>query len=119
MPKKPISAPKCGIGSNRAKGVRRRAEKNVIDLGFGLVGDGGDLVRNGEDDVEVLGIKQFGFTILQPLGARQRLALGTAPRTARVVRDALVATAVALLDMAAQCRGATKLDGSHGTALCR
>jgi hypothetical protein len=74
MPKKPISAPKCGIGSNRAKGVRRRAEKNVIDLGFGLVGDGGDLVRNGEDNVEVLGIEQFGFTILQPLGAP---AIGT------------------------------------------
>jgi hypothetical protein len=67
-------------------------------------------VRDGEDDVEVFGIEQVGLTIVEPLGARQRLALGAAPRAARVVPDALVTTAIALLDMAAKRRGATKLD---------
>jgi hypothetical protein len=35
-------------------------------------------LRDG-DDFEVFGIEQFSWTILQPLGARQRLAHGTAP----------------------------------------
>ena len=57
------------------------------------------------------------LTILQPLRARQRLALRAVPVAAAVERDALVAAGITLLDMPAQRRGAAALDGAHHAQL--
>ena len=84
------------------------------------MGDGGDLLRHGEDDVEVWRCEELGLSVLKPLGARQRLAFWAVAIAARVVRDALVAAGIALLDVAAQRGRATLLDRRHDPALrCR
>ena len=57
--------------------------------------------------------------VLEPLRARQRLALRAVPIAAAVEGDALVAAGVALLDMAAERRRAAALDGAHDAALRR
>ncbi len=49
-------------------------EQDAIDDRLVLEGDGRDLVRHGEDDVEVLRRQELGLPVLQPLGAGQRLA---------------------------------------------
>ena len=41
--------------------------------------DGGNLFGQGEDDVEVFSIEEFGSTVLDPLGASQRLTLWAMP----------------------------------------
>ena len=80
-------------------------KQDVVDHRLVLVRDGCDLLRHGEDHVEVFDRQQFGLTILEPLRARQRLALRAMTIPAAVEGDALVAAGVALLDVAAQrCR---------------
>ena len=68
--------------------------------------------------MEVLDLgKQLGLPAFEPLRAGERLALGTMPIAARVVGDALMATRVALLDMAAECGGAAQFDRAHHAPL--
>lgn len=64
-----------GIGGDRAQGLRGRAEQDVVDLPLVLIGEDSDLLRYGEDHVEVLRVQQLGLAAFQPLGARQGLAL--------------------------------------------
>lgn len=49
-------------------------EQNVIDRLLILIGDGGDGLRDGEDDVEILGVEDLGLSILEPLGPGEGLA---------------------------------------------
>ena len=61
--------------------------------------------------------EQFGLPVFQPLRSGERLALGTMAISARVVGDALMATGIALFDVAAEGGGATPFDGAHGAQL--
>jgi hypothetical protein len=83
------------------------------------MGDGGDLLRYGEDDVEIWHCEELGSSVLKPLGTRQGLALWAVAIAARVVADALVAAGIALLDMATEGCRATLLDGGHDATLRR
>ena len=69
--------------------------------------------------MEILGIEKFRAAILKPLGAGERLALGTMAVGTRVVSVALAAALIAPLQMAAESGGSTKLDGSHNAPLRR
>ena len=42
-----------GVGGDSAQGLRRGAEENAVNHLFVLIGDGGNLFRYGEDDVEI------------------------------------------------------------------
>jgi hypothetical protein len=106
-----------GISADGAQGFSRRAEKNAVQHLFVLVGDGGDLFRHGEDNVEVFDGQQFGLAVFEPLGAGERLALGTVPVSAGVVGGALVAAGVTLLQVAAQSGGTAEFDGAHHAPL--
>src|SRR6476661_4105225 len=90
-----------GIGGYGAQGFGSGLEENAIDQFLILIGDGGNRFGHGENDVEVRAIEEFGFALLNPLGSRQRLALGAMAIAAGVVSDALMATVIALFDMAA------------------
>src|SRR5271170_1687637 len=57
--------------------------------------------------------------LLEPDGAGQRLALGAMPIAARVVGDPALAAVQAVLDMAAQRRGAADAQVAHRLALRR
>jgi hypothetical protein len=58
-----LRAEVLGISSNGAESLRGGAEENAVDHFFVLIGDGGDLFRHGEDDVEILDGQQFGWAI--------------------------------------------------------
>jgi hypothetical protein len=105
------------IGPDRAEGLGRRAKEDAGDRRFVRRGDGRDLVGHGEDDGELLAVEDLGPPALDPCGARQRLTLRAVPVCAGVIRDALVATGVARLDMAAARSGAARLDRGHDARL--
>jgi hypothetical protein len=69
--------------------------------------------------VEVLAIEQFSLAVLYPFGSRERLAFWAMPISTRVVRDPLMLTGVALLDVTTQGSSAAGFDGMHHTALRR
>ena len=107
-----------GIGGDGAQRLRRGAEQNTVDRSLVLTGDGGNLFRHGEHDVEILGIEKFRTAILKPFGAGQRLALRAVAIATGVVSVALMAALIALFQMAAERCGSTKLDGCHDASLC-
>ena len=114
-----LGAEMLWIGADDADRLGRGLEQDVVHDRLVLEGDGGDGRRHGEDDVEIRDRQQVGVTIGQPLGARQALALGAVPVATAVVGDADHAAVVALLDMAAERRGAASLDRGHDAALVR
>ena len=114
-----LCAEMLGIGGDRAQGFGGGVEQDVVDRSLVVMGHGGDLLRHGEDDVEVGHGEEFGSSVVKPLGTRQRLALWAVAIAARVVADALVAAGIALLDMAAERCGATLLDRRHDATLSR
>jgi hypothetical protein len=52
-----------------------------------------------------------------PMPARQLPITGSAHK-ARIITDALVVTAITVLDVAAKRRGSTQLNGAHDATLC-
>lgn len=105
------------IGRNRGQRLGRRRKQQAVDLGLVLIGDGADLGRQGEDNVEVGNRQQLGLARFQPRLRRPPLALGTVPIAAGVISDARVRTVLAALDMPAERRGATDLDRRHDAPL--
>jgi hypothetical protein len=67
------------IGGDRQHRLGRRAEQQVVDGGLILQCDLGDLVRQGEDDVEVSDRQQVGLALGQPRARGGALALGAVP----------------------------------------
>jgi hypothetical protein len=61
--------------------------------------------------------QQLGLSVSEPLRTSQTLALGAMPVAAAIVGDAHVPAVVALLDMAAERRGAARLNGGHDPTL--
>jgi hypothetical protein len=112
-----FSSEMFGIGGNGAQGFRRRLEENAVDHFLVLIRDGANLFRHGEDDVEVPAVEQLGLTVLNPLCARQALALCAMPIAAAVVGIALVGAAIALFEMAAEGGGPAQLDCTHDAPL--
>jgi hypothetical protein len=102
------------IGGDLTQRLRRRSEQDIVDNGLVLEGDDLDLLGHREHDVEVGHVEQFGLTVREPLGARETLALWATFVAARVVRDALMATIAARLDVTAKSGGAATLDREHG-----
>ena len=100
------------------EGLQRLAggtEKKVID-GFLIVhhlGDGVQLVWEGENHVEIGHGQQLGPASLHPAGAGHGLALGAVAVAAGVVVDALESAPIALLDMAAHLGCAALLYVAH------
>src|SRR5207244_12603826 len=102
------------IGGYLTQRLRRSSEQDIVDNSLVLEGDDLDLLGHREHDVEVGHVEQFGLTVREPLGARETLALWTTFIAARVVRDALMATIAACLDVTAKSGRAATLDRDHG-----
>src|SRR5439155_15020757 len=64
-------------------------------------------------DVKILTLQGLGAPVLDPRGPRERLTLGTVPIRAGVIRDALMATGVALFHMPTEYSSAARLDRGH------
>ena len=91
-----------GIGGDREQRLGRRAEQQVVDHRLVLIGDRGDLGRQGEDHVEVADRQQIGLAGGEPILRRRALALGAMAVAAGVVGDPAVAAILAALDMTAE-----------------
>ena len=67
--------------------------------------------------MEVLGVQELGLTILEPLSPGERLAFWAVAIRAGVIRVALMAAVVTLLQVTAENSSPADLDRSHDTAL--
>ena len=90
------------IGSNGAQRLGSCVEQDLVDRAGILEGNRGDLIGNGEDDMEILRIEKLLPPSLDPFRSGEPLALGATAGTAAVVRDPYFATAVALFDVASE-----------------
>ena len=113
-----FSSQMLGIGSNSGQSLGCGTKQNVVDDLFVLVSDGSDLLGDGEDDMEIVCREDFGGSLFNPCGTRERLALGAVAICAAVVARPLVITGVAAFEMPAKGCGTTHLDRSHDTPLC-
>ena len=83
------------------------AEKQVVEQSLVLQHERRQLMRRGEDDVEVGHGQQLSRTRGQPSGACVALALGAMPVAARVIGDGVMSAAGASIAMTTQrCRAA-------------
>ena len=67
--------------------------------------------------MEVFDGQEFGLAVLEPLGAGEGLAFWTVAISAAMVRGALVAAGVTLLQVAAQSGSTAEFDGAHHAPL--
>jgi hypothetical protein len=106
-----------GIASDGEQGLGAGAEQDIVnDLGI-LQGDGGELFGNGEDDVMVVDGQQFILLPHQPLGTRQRLALGAVAVAAGVIDVALIIALATGFDKTAEGGGTAGFNGAHDAQL--
>ena len=106
----PMRAPRCR-GSPAM--VRSASEQQIVDQRLVLIGDRGDLGRQGEDQVEVADREQIGLARGKPVLRRCALALGAMAVATRVVGNPAVAAIFAALDVPAEGGRAAALDGRH------
>ena len=66
-----FSSQMFGIGGDGGQGLGGGSKQNVVDNFFVLVSDGSDLFGDGEDDMEIVCRKNFGRSLLDPLGTRE------------------------------------------------
>ena len=116
--RQPVSAPRCLGSAAISRRVREGGPEEDVEQGaLVLQGDGGDLLGEREDQVEVLAREQLVTALLEPRFAGGPLALGAVAVAARAVAETAVAAAVALLDLAAEGGGAAELDGGQDAPL--
>src|SRR5437764_180067 len=78
------------------------AEEDAQNQLFVLVGDGGDLLRHGKDNVKIADLQEFGLPVFDPLRPSQGLALGAMPVAAAIEAIPFLATLIAAFEVAAQ-----------------
>jgi hypothetical protein len=93
------------------------AEQNCEDQPSVAEGERAQGGRQGEDDVEVVGVEDARHAPLDPARLAQALALGAVTVTAGVVGRALVAAGRAGVEVSAEGWGAADLDGANDRAL--
>ena len=112
-----LSAKVFWLGGDGDQGLGGGFEQDVVDHCLVLVGDVGDRLRQGEDDVEIGNVQQLGLPCRQPVFRRRALALGAMAVAARVVGDLGVGAVRTCCHVAAERRRTTALDGRHDLEL--
>ena len=106
-------APMLGIGSDGAQGLGHRLEQDVEDDPAIVERDLGDLLRQGEDHVEVGHRQELGGARLAPAVGGHPLTSRAVPVAAGVVLRMLAPAAVTGVDVPAEQGGAARLDRGH------
>ena len=114
-----LGAQMLGIGCDGGQGLGGGSEQNAVDEIFVLVRNGSDLFGNGEDDMKIVRLENFGCSFFDPLGTSERLTFWAMTVAATVVTGPLVITGVAPLEVTAEGCGSTHLDRGHDAALGR
>ena len=106
------------VGRHFRQGGGHASEQQIVERALVLQHQLGELVRHGEDDVEVLQRNQFAGARRHPAVARLRLALGAVAIAAGVEGEAEVFPAPgAAVAVSAERRRAAALDGPHDLML--
>jgi hypothetical protein len=100
-----------GIGGNLQKGLRTGAEQEVIEDLLVLQRQLTELMRQGEDNMDIGDRQEFVLASGDPLIPSSALALGAVPIAATIKGDGAIATARTLVAMAAERRGTATCDG--------
>ena len=104
----------AGIARDLQQGFGAGPEQQTVDEFLVLESQRSQLRRQGEDDMDVGRGQQFTTTRRDPAFARTGLTLRAVPVATAVVRDGgTMSAAGALIDMAAEGRGATARDGQQ------
>ena len=114
-----LGAQMLGIGSDGGQGLGRGAEENAVEENFVLVSDGSDRFGDGEDDMKIMRVENFGGSFLDPLRTSEGLTFWAMTVAAAVVAGPLVTAAVAALEMTAESCRAAHLDRGHDAPLSR
>ena len=109
-----VCAEVLGIGSELFEGLGSGVEEDTVEGALVSQGEGSELLRQGEDDVEVRGWQQVLFPVQDPSLSGEELTGGAMPVSAGVVGEGEGATVIALVEVAAQFRRSAGLDGAHG-----
>ena len=97
-----------GIASDFQKGFRTGAKQEIVEELLVLQHQRGQMTGKREDDMDVASREKFLATCLDPTVAGSSLTLWTMPVAAAVVGDGgPLAAAGALIEVTAQCGGAT------------
>jgi hypothetical protein len=64
-----LGAQMFGIGGDGLQRLGRGAEENAVDRRLVLMGDGGNLFGQRQNDVKILRGEKFGATVVEPPGA--------------------------------------------------
>lgn len=105
------------IGRDGPHRLGCRLEQQIVDQRLVVKGDGGDLGRQGEHDMEIAHRQQIRFPRFQPRSRRRALTLRTMPVTTAVVSDPPVPAVGAGFDVPAQRSGSAMLDRRHDLEL--
>lgn len=92
-------------------------EEDVVNHLLILIGDGGDLLRYGENHVEIRAVEQLSLTMLDPLRSGQALTLWAVAIPARVEAVVFITALVAAFEMTTENCRAAHFDSCHHTPL--
>jgi len=103
-----------GDGRHR---LGRRLEQQAVERSFVLVGDVGDLGRQGEDNVEIADRQQVGLALGKPCARGRTLAPRAVPVATAVIGNPPVPAVGAGLGVTAKRSGAAMFDSRHDLEL--
>src|SRR5215469_2142340 len=107
------------IGCDFEQSSCASSEQQMVEQARVLQSQDIQLVRYGEDHVEIAGVEEFAFPCRQPAFARLCLTLGAVPIATRVVGDGLITAARASIAMPTQGSCAATLNGTKGFELLK
>ena len=107
----------AGVGGDLTQAAGGGPEQQGVEAAAVLQGELGEGGRQGEHDMKILAVEQFGAALQEPAVACQSLALGTVAVAAGAIAETAVAASVTLFDQTAEGGGAALLDGRHDLAL--
>ena len=108
-----LGAEVLGIGSDGQESLRGGAKQDVIDDLLILQSEGGHLLGQSEDYVEIGDRQQLGLPLLEPFLTSLTLAFGAVPVAAGTVEDMSLLAMGAEFDHTTQRWSAAVFDGAH------
>jgi hypothetical protein len=112
-----LRAQMLGIGSDGEQSGDAHSEQQMVKQTGVLQSQQGEFVRDGEDDVKVVGGQKFPLPGCQPAFTSLSLALRATPVAARVVENGLVSAFRTGIEVAPERGGAAVLNRSEGFEL--
>ena len=105
------------VGGDGQHRIGRGLEQEVIDERLVVIGDRGDLGRQGEHDMEIADREQISLAGLEPAARRDALALRAVAVAAAVIGDPPVPAVGTGFDVPAERGGAAMFDRRHDLEL--